>query len=58
MRFQPLALNSVMRLIHSDWNRFICGVLQLGKWFPFYSESRLNTNHYQNMITNMIVNWR
>lgn len=58
MRFQPLALNSVMRLIHSDWNRFICRVRQLGDGSFFYRESRLNTNHYQNMITNMIVNWR
>ena len=30
MRFQPLALYSVMRRTHSDWNRFICGVRQLG----------------------------
>lgn len=58
MRFQPLALYSVMRRIHSDWNRFICGVRQLGNGSFFYRESRLNKNHYQNMMTNMIVNWR
>lgn len=43
MRFQPLALNSVMLLIHSDWNRFICGVRQLGDGSFFYRESRLNS---------------